>query len=170
MRWLVFLALILALLGIIAGFASLLYIYILKAPDFSCIGLARKQCYTWKIGLNHPWGTFNNMGWITLFYLGFIGTMLVGSMATLFKRRKFEAIRDRETIGCRDHELFGYISKACSGADGIEEDRIYLAVYILMSDGYDIRSLEEEFAYINWSDYSDFPVRVKQRLKMKLSV
>ena len=38
MRWLVFLALILALLGIIAGFASLLYIYILKAPDFSCIG------------------------------------------------------------------------------------------------------------------------------------
>ena len=170
MRWLVFLALMLTLLGLIAGFASLLYIYQLKAPDFGCIGVARKQCYNWKIGLNHPWGTFNNAGWIALLGFGCFGALLAGSAATLFKRWKFETIRDREMIGCREHELFEYISKACSGADGIEKDRIHLAVYILMSDGYDIRSLEEEFSYINWNDYSDFPVRVKQRLKMKLSV
>ena len=54
----------------IAGFASLLYIYQLKAPDFGCVGVA-KQCYNWKIGLNHPFGTFNNAGWIALHGFGF---------------------------------------------------------------------------------------------------
>ena len=101
----------LTLLGLIAGFASLLYIYQLKAPDFGCVGVARKQCYNWKIGLNHPWGTFNNAGWIALLGFGCFGALLAGSAATLFKRWKFETIRDREMTGCRNTSCLSTFQK-----------------------------------------------------------
>ena len=94
--------------------------------------------------------------------------LLAGSAATLFKRWKFETIEGANDW-LQGTALFEYISKACSGAEGIEKDRIHLAVYILMSDGYDIRSLERRIFIHKLECTSDFPVRVKQRLKMKLS-
>ena len=60
--------------------------------------------------------------------------------------------------------------KICKGSQGIEEDQINLAVYILKSHGYTTDSFEAEFNYIDWNDYSDFPIRIKQRLKMFLSL
>lgn len=85
------------------------------------------------------------------------------------KRRTFFKIRQRESKLCINHEMFDYISTACNGADGIDNDQIQSAAHILIVHGYTKDTFEAEFKYISWNDYSGFPIRIKQHLKMFLA-
>ena len=69
-------------------------------------------------------------------------------------------------------QLFNFLKDICTDGtslvQGIERTDLKRAAHILKLNGYNEASFKSEIKVIDWNDYPSFPIRVKQRLKLKL--
>ena len=153
--------------GVAMTFSSFAYIYILKAPDFSCQNVRRHVCWN-NLSLKSPWGAYQYAGWIVLVGGAFFGGLLIASLALTFKSRQYVDIQRRERLAIQSNELYGYLKACCEKAHGIPDIWVKQGAFLLKELGYNIESLLNEFDFIDWEDIPGFPVRVKYCLKMKI--